>query len=233
MAAKAGADPILLGDESGLPEFEAFRGLRAEVVTRLEKVQGSKVVCVLSALQSEGKSTVTANLAKVLAMEGRRVLVFDADLRRPSQGPLIGSKQGPGLEKVLRNEATVEQAVQKSRIPGVDVLGATEGTSGAAELAGTALFEKALQWARNNYDFVLIDSAPVNQVSESALVARRADATLLVIREGQTGRSAAVLARKRLQSMAVKLAGVVLNCAVPHGRGYGYGYYYYSYYDKK
>ncbi|MBI3854760.1 MAG: polysaccharide biosynthesis tyrosine autokinase [Planctomycetes bacterium] len=230
LAAKAGADPILLGEESGLPEFEAFRGLRAEIVTRLERVEGSRVVCVLSALQSEGKSTVTANLAKVLAMEGRRVLVFDADLRRPSQCPLIGNPSGPGFEEVLRGSATVDKAVQKSRIPGVDVLGAKAGTSGAAELAGTPLFEEALQWARANYDFVLIDSAPVNQVSESALVARRADATLLVIREGQTGRGAAVMARKRLQGMGVKVAGVVLNCAVPHGRGYGY--YYYSYYAK-
>lgn len=231
LASSAGAAPILLGEESGLPEFEAFRGLRAEIVTRLEQVHGSKVVCVLSALKAEGKSTVTANLARVLAMEGRRVLVFDADLRRPSQRALIGRGAGPGLEEVLRGSSSVGQAVQKSQIPGVDVLGAVKGTSGAAELAGTPLFEEALQWARTNYDFVLIDSAPVNQVSESALVARRADSTLLVIREGQTGRGAAQMARRRLQSMSVKLAGVVLNCAVPHGRGYGY--YYYSYYDDR
>ncbi|HVR87012.1 MAG TPA: exopolysaccharide transport family protein, partial [Planctomycetota bacterium] len=90
LSAQAGPNPILLDQASELPEFEAFRGLRAELITRLEKVQGAKVVCVLSALQSEGKSTVTANLAKVLAMEGRRVLIFDADLRRPSQRKLIG-----------------------------------------------------------------------------------------------------------------------------------------------
>jgi len=155
------------------------------------------------------------------------VLVFDADLRRPSQRALIGSPSGSGLEDVLRGEATLEQAVQHSCISGVDVLGARVGTSGAAELAGTERFERGLDWARSQYDFVLIDSAPVNQVSESALVARQAEATILVVREGQTRRSAATDARRRLEGMGVNLIGGVLNCAVP--RGHGYGYYYYAY----
>lgn len=225
-ADKAGAKPILLDELAGLPEFEAFRSLRAELVTRLEKVQGARVICVLSALQSEGKSTIVANLAKVLAMEGRRVLVFDGDMRRPSQRSLIGSSGGPGLETYLRGEVDLAQAVQKSSIAGVDVLGAIEGTSGAAELAGTQRFEVAMRWAKEHYDVVLIDSAPVNMVSESALVARHADTTIVVIRECRTGRSSALAARRRLEGMGVALAGVVLNCAGTRGPGYEYGYYY-------
>ena len=227
----AGPNPILLDVASELPEFEAFRGLRAELVTRLEKIDKAKVLCVLSALQSEGKSTVTANLAKVLAMEGRRVLIFDADLRRPSQRKLIGLREGRGLEQVLRGECTLEEGIQKSRIDGVDVLGASQGTSGAAELAGVARLEQALDWARAHYDYVLIDSAPVNQVSESSLVARHADLTVLVIRQG-TSRGAAMAARKRLVGMDVRLAGAVLNGS--SFRGTDYGYYYTAYYtDRK
>ncbi len=231
-ATRAGDAPILLDEQSALPEFEAFRGLRAEVVTRMEKAAGGKVVCVLSAMQSEGKSTVTANLAKVLAMEGRRVLVFDADLRRPSQRKLIGTADGHGLEDVLRGSVAIEKAVQQSRVAGVDLLSAREGTSSAAEMAGSPRFEASLAWARANYDFVLIDSAPVNQVSESPLIARRADLTILVVREGGTSRSAASQAKKRLAALGVTTAGAVLNCSVPHGMGYGYGYGYYSYYGK-
>jgi len=228
---KAGSSPILLDEASELQEFESFRGLRAELVTRLENVKGAKVVCIVSALESEGKSTVTSNLAKVLAMEGRRVLIFDADLRRPSQRKLIGSKEGLGLEEVLRGQATLEQGVQKTRIEGVDVLGAHQGTSGAAELAGTVRLEEALAWARRNYDFILIDSAPVNIVSESSLVARHADLTLLVIRQG-TSRGAAQAARKRLEGMNVRLVGAVLNGSSL--KGGEYGYYYTAYYgDRK
>lgn len=225
----AGADPILLHEASELPEFEAFRGLRADLVTRLGAVQGAKLVCILSALPSEGKSTITANLAKVLAMEGRRVLILDADLRRPAQRKLVGLKDGPGLEQVLRGEATKEQAVQKTRIPGVDVLGAVEGTTGAAELASTSHLEEALAWARGKYEYILIDSAPVNLVSESSLVARNADLTLLVIRQG-TSRGAAQAARQRLENLGVRIAGAVLNHSTI--RDDQYGYYYTTYYSK-
>jgi capsular exopolysaccharide synthesis family protein len=222
--------PVLLGDASGLDEFESFRGLRAEVVTRLEKVEGAKVLAVLSPSPGEGKSTVAINLARVLAMEGRRVLVFDADLRRPSARKALGIPSGPGLEEVLKGEATLEKAVQPSSVPMVDVLGAREGTSGAAELAGSPRFDAALQAARERYDFVIIDSAPVNVVSESALVARRADAAVLVTRHGRTGRGSALAARKRLEGMGIRLLGAVLNCASSRAHGYGYGYYSYGYY---
>jgi capsular exopolysaccharide synthesis family protein len=227
-ASKAGASPILLDEGSPLAEFEAFRSLRAEVVTRLEKVQGARVIGVLSALQSEGKSTVSLNLAKVLAMEGRRVLLFDADMHRPSLRPVVSSPDVPGLEKVLRGEVPIDRAVRPSRIPGVDVIGASEGTSGAAELAGTPRFAEALDWAKSRYDVVLLDLAPVNQVSESALLARRLHGVVLVVREARTGRGAVQLAKKRLLGMEANLLGAVVNCASPRGSGYGY-YSYYGY----
>jgi Mrp family chromosome partitioning ATPase len=133
----------------------------------------------------------------------------------------------------LRGEVQAEQAIQTSTIPGVDVLGAKEGTSGAAELASSINFEVALRSVRERYEFILIDSAPVNQVSESALVARQADAALLVIRNGQTGRGGVLAAKRRLEGMGVRIMGGILNCASPRGGmyGYGYGYGYYSKYS--
>ncbi len=233
LAEASGERPVLLEKESSLAEFEAFRGLRAAVVTRLERVPGGRVLAVLSPMQGEGKTTVTVNLAKVLAMEGRRVLVFDADMRRPAMRQFV-SKDGPGLEKVLSGESTLDQAVSSSAVPGVDVVGAREGTTGAAELASSPRFAAAIAEARSKYDFVLIDSAPVIPAAESAQIARRADAALLVVREAQTRRGVAQLAKRRLEGMGVRVLGAVLNCAVPHGGayGYGYGYYYSSYYTR-
>jgi capsular exopolysaccharide synthesis family protein len=224
--------PLLLGDESSLVEYEAFRGLRAELVTRLEKTAGPKVVAVLSSMSGEGKSTVSINLAKVLAMEGRRVLVFDADMRRPTMQPVYGAADAPGLEAALAGQGAA--AVRPSKIPGVDLLGMKVGTSRASEIATSREFDEVFRAVRERYDFVILDSAPVNQVSEAALVARRADVAFLVVRERQTGRAVAVSAKRRLVSMGVPLAGAVHNCASGRGQGYGYGYYYgYGYGEKR
>jgi tyrosine-protein kinase Etk/Wzc len=157
-------------------------------------------------------------------MEGRRVLLFDGDMRRPQLKPHFASAEGPGLSELLQGKASFDQAVQRSKIPGVDVLGAIEGSVGASELAGSSRCTEALRMARERYDFVLLDSAPVGAVSESALIARRADVALLVIREAQTTRSAAVAAKKQLERMEVKILGAVLNCASKGAGEYGYDY---------
>jgi len=100
---KSGAreTPYLLDDKASLAEFETFRAMRSELTTRLEDVAGPKVVAVLSPMSGEGKSTVSTNLAKVLAMDGRKVLIFDADMRRPTMNPQLGSKEMPDLGAVL------------------------------------------------------------------------------------------------------------------------------------
>src|SRR6185295_8528235 len=97
--------PFLLDEKSSIAEFETFRAMRSEVTTRLEDIKGSKVVAVLSPMSGEGKSTTTANLAKVLAMDGRRVLILDADMRRPTMNSNFGSRELPDLGAVLRGEA--------------------------------------------------------------------------------------------------------------------------------
>jgi capsular exopolysaccharide synthesis family protein len=181
-------------------------------------------------MSGEGKSTTSANLAKVLAMDGRRVLLFDADMRRPSMNANFGSKELPDLGSVLKGEATLAQAIRPSRIPGVDVVGMAVGSSHAAELAGAPAFDEIFKQLRTGYDYVIVDSAPVNQASESALVARRCDAVLMVLRERRTSRGAAQAARRRLAGMGVRILGVSLNAVEGPENAYGY---YYSYYKPR
>lgn len=222
---KPAADPptsLLADEEADAPVFEAYRNLRARLVTRLEDVSHGKIILVTSPEAGEGKSTVAANLARVLAMEDQRVLLFDAELRWPCMKGLLGDPRGRGLEELLRGEVDLQEAVQRSRIPGVDVLGADTGLLRAPEMAGSLRFQAALRAARGLYDFVVIDSAPVTLVSDTALVARRSDATVLVVRQGQSSRGAALSARKRLLEMGAPLMGaVVLGTPVPENF-YGY-----------
>jgi capsular exopolysaccharide synthesis family protein len=222
--------PYLLDDKSSVAEFETFRALRSEVTTRLEGVQGAKAVAVLSPMSGEGKSTVTANLAKVLAMDGRKVLIFDADMRRPTMNPNFGSTEAPDLGAVLRGEAELRQAIRPSRIPGVHVVGMAAGTSHAAELAGLPAFDEVFNRIRQDYDYIVVDSAPVNQASESALIARRCDAVVMVLRERRTSRGAAQAAHRRLAGMGVRVLGATLNAVEGPEDAYGYYGYYYSYY---
>ncbi|MCC6738885.1 MAG: polysaccharide biosynthesis tyrosine autokinase [Planctomycetia bacterium] len=230
----AGGEGVFVLDEgASIPDMEAFRALRAQVVTRLERMGKPEgrawVLSVLSPLPGEGKTTVAANLARVLALEGRRVLLFDADLRKPRLHSLLKSSDGPGLGDVLSGKADVKSAARASAIEGVDIVGVRAGTSSAAELASSPRFAEALRQARDTYDFVILDSAPVIQASESALIARRADAAVLVVREAKTRRSAAFAAKEALLEMGVSVLGAVLNAAEPRRGGYGYGYGYGSF----
>lgn len=213
---------LVLSDGSDPAELESFRALRARLMTGMDDAPGSRIILVTSAEPGEGKSTVAVNLARMLAMEGQRVLLFDAELRRPRMKSLLADSRGLGLEELLRGEASLPEAAQRSRIPGVDVLGADEGLLGAAEMAGSSRFRAALRAAPGSYDFIVIDSAPVNAISESALIARRADATLLVVRLGVTRRSLALAAQKKLADMKVQVLGAVVNGAQRSVAYHGY-----------
>ncbi len=214
--------PLVLNEDSDPAEVEAFRALRAQLLTRFEDAPSARVIMVASAETGEGKSTVAVNLARVLATQERRVLLLDAELRRPSLKALFADSRGMGLEELLRGEALLQDASQPSRIPGVDVLGADEELLDASDMASSARFRLALKTARERYDFIVIDSAPLNLISESVLIARRADATLLVVRLDKTSRTTALAAQKRLVDMKVMILGAVVNETKPSGSFHGY-----------
>jgi capsular exopolysaccharide synthesis family protein len=214
--------PLVLSEDSDPAEVEAFQALRAQLITRFEDTPSSKVIMVTSAEAGEGKTTIAANLAQVLATQERRVLLLDAELRQPSMKSLLADPRGMGLEELLRGEALLQEAAQPSRIPGVDVLGADEELLGAADMASSPRFRLALKTARERYDFIVIDSAPLNLISESVLIARRADATVLVVRLGVTSRTTALAAQKKLADMKVKILGAVVNGTRPSASFHGY-----------
>ena len=193
------------------PALEPFRRLRTEVVMRLQDAPGPKIVAVLGALYGEGRSTVAVNLARVLAMEGHRVLLFDADLRRPRLAALLAEGEGPGLEEYLLGESPLAGCLQRSRLPGVHVLGARTGIHGPAEAPGAPRFRALWPAVRSEFDFVIVDTSPVHAASEVPIVARSADASLLVVEEGRTGARQALAAKRRLENHHVRVLGLVVN----------------------
>ncbi|HVE38696.1 MAG TPA: polysaccharide biosynthesis tyrosine autokinase [Planctomycetota bacterium] len=203
--------PLILTDDPGSLNLEVFRMLRAEVSSRLERVPGGRVIAVAGPGYGEGKSTVAVNLARVLAMEDRRVLLIDGDLRRPHLKALLARRNGMGLEEYLRGERDLRGAVQASRLPQVDVIGAQQELYRPAEEAGSERFRSLLREARELYDYVIIDAGAVNVISEVATMARQADGTLLVLQKGETRRRQVRLAKRRLFGLGSRLLGAVLN----------------------
>ncbi|HEY3226064.1 MAG TPA: polysaccharide biosynthesis tyrosine autokinase [Planctomycetota bacterium] len=202
--------PLLPEDDPVLAPLESFRRLRTEIVNRLRDLPGPKVVAVLSPQYGEGKSTVAINLARVLALEGRRVLLFDADLRRPRLKGLLANPRGPGLEEYLGG-APLERVVQATRIPGMHVVGAAQELPSSAEAPGSPRFRDVWAAVRSKFDVAVVDTSPVNAVSEVPVIAGQADASILVVEERRSSLRHALAAKRRLENHQIRILGLVVN----------------------
>jgi len=203
--------PLVLADDGMSLNLEIFRMLRDEVSSRLERVSGGRVLAVVGPRYGEGKTTIALNLTRVLAMENRRVLLIDGDLRRPQLKKLLARRNGMGLEEYLREEQDLRGAAQPSRLPNVDILGAQQELYRPGEVAGSDRFRALIREARELYEYVVIDAGAVNLISEVATMARQADGTLLVLQQGESRRREVRQSKRRLAGLGSRIVGAVLN----------------------
>ncbi len=195
---------------------EALRALR----TTLLSTRGGpppQVVLVTSSIEGEGKSTLSANLAVVLAQQGKRVLLVDSDLRRPNLHVLFDASTEVGLSSVLAGnlaaDAISPALVRVDQAPGLDVLMAGPIPAFSAELLGSSKMKRALDLWRRSYDFVVLDGAPVLPVTDSVVLSSYADTTLLVARHQRTQQQSLDLSIRTLRAQlgSDHHIGVVLN----------------------
>ncbi|MFB3880277.1 MAG: GumC family protein [Armatimonadota bacterium] len=206
---------------------EAYRALRhcLDFVTQGER---GRVVLVTSPGQYEGKTTTVWNLARAVAMTGRRVILVDTDLRRGGLGRLLGMHQAKGVTDVLLGEVTVQQALQKHAESGIRFLGAGREVANHTELLDSEPMRQLLRDLRSEADLVILDSPPVLAVADSLVLARLSDDVLMVCVAGQSHRHELELARRLLSRVGESVSGVVLN-KIGEKAGYGYsGRYYYQ-----
>lgn len=214
---------------------EQFRSLRS----RLYEYRGFhklKTVLISSGMPKEGKTFVAANLAISLARyKNNRVLLIDGDLRRNSLHTLLGTSSSPGLSGFLTGEVTAAEimqhcdletesnASQPPVLSNVTFIPGGGGGEGAADLSGNSRFAELIRFASPYFDWIIVDSSPVNVVSDAVNLAPSCDGVLLVTRGGQTSYKTAQKAQKEFGT--ANLLGVVLNGAaeVPHQAYYGYG----------
>jgi capsular exopolysaccharide synthesis family protein len=208
---------------------EAYRLLRT-AITLMPVSQKHRVISLTSCGPGEGKSTTSLNLAVVLATQTKRVLLIDADLRKPTvaQRLKMPASDQPGLSRFLSDTTvTPEECIQKvPEVAGLDVIPVQEIPPFPSELLGQGRLEQLLAWARDHYDYVLIDTPPVLLVTDALIIATHCDTLLVVVRIGVAQKRALRRIRQDLAKYPGKQTGVVVN-ALPHADTYygGYGNY--------
>jgi capsular exopolysaccharide synthesis family protein len=193
-----------------------------------------KAIVVTSPSPGDGKSTVASNLAIALAQADQRVLLVDADLRKPTQHLIFEASPARGLGSVLSDRRPVEEAIIPGVLDSLDLLPCGPLPSNPVELLNNGFFAEVLDKLRERYDRIIIDSPPVMPVADARVIAALGDATILVLRAERSTRRIGLAARNELWRVRASRIGVVVN-GVPvrkqghYGGGYGYGYGEYGY----
>jgi polysaccharide biosynthesis transport protein len=208
---------------------ESYRALRTSLL--LSNLGAPpKIIMITSALPQEGKTTTSINTAVVLAQKGIRVLLIDADLRRPSIHKTLGMGPRSGLSNVLTGSTSLDQAITRAAIlPNLYVLPAGTPPPNPAELLASTNMRDVLAQLREQYDHIVVDTPPTLSVTDAVVLSQRADAVVLVIRSGQTTKQALRRSRDILTRVNAKVVGVLLNAVDLSSPDY---YYYYEYQGK-
>ena len=201
---------------------EAYRALRAALRLSRSTQGGSQVIVITSSGPGEGKSTVTTRLGISMASAGAKVLLVDADLRRPTLHKQFGENIERGLSFLLAGETDIVPI--RTNYSNLDFLSVGVRPPNPAELLHSASLPTALSRWRTQYDYILIDSPPVGLVSDALIVGEQADGVILIVRDRVTAKSTLLVSLDRLAPIRQKMIGLIFNAE--HSEGAGYGYYY-------
>ncbi|XCA84075.1 CpsD/CapB family tyrosine-protein kinase [Exiguobacterium mexicanum] len=186
-----------------------------------------QTMVITSASSGEGKSTTSSNLAVVYAQQGKRVLLVDCDMRRPTAHFTFRLSNGIGLSTVLAKKTTVEKATHSTQIENLDLIAAGPIPPNPSELLSSKMMDRVLEELKTNYDIIILDAPPMMQVADTRLLARKVDGVVLVVGCDKSDRQMVVKAKEQLTLAEAHILGVVLNKREPQGSD-DY-YYYYAY----
>lgn len=208
---------------------DSFRSSINSILFALDEGSEHRVIAVSSPGAGEGKTTITANLGSVLSEIGNRVLLIDADLRKPTLHTMFGIDNGLGLADLLSSQdpITLDRVQALVHRPGntnLDVLTAGRPGSAAFDLFQSKRIIELIEAVREDYKLILIDTAPLLLIPESRTLGRLADWSILVLRAGRTTEDAAVAARQQMADDGIPLLGTILNDCKRLRSAYGYSY---------
>ena len=209
---------------------EAFKRLRTNVLIALgESEKKCRIIGVTSAQPSEGKSTVSVNLAYSLAELGESVLVIDGDMRRPAVHDIVGASQIPGVSDILTGKSSLNEAVVRYKSTAdstvFDLIPGGEIPDHPAELLNSSRFGKVLEVVSTVFDYVIVDLPPVNAVIDAVNVSKYVDGLVVVLREDHCPRYVLNECMEQLRYAKANILGFVMNgCIEGAGKHYQYQY---------
>ena len=202
----------LLWQENNFAATEAYKLLRTNVMFTLPDEGRCRIVGITSSMRGEGKSTTAINLAYVMALAGKKVLLIDADLRLPSVSKKLGVSSPKGLsETLIEAEPDLSGVIHMDVAEGFDIL-----TSGAippnpSELLGSPHMKRFMEKTSGGYDFIIVDLPPVNVVSDALAISSALDGMMVVVRNNHTKRRELNKCLRALELSGVRTIGVVMN----------------------
>ncbi|CAM4353068.1 CpsD/CapB family tyrosine-protein kinase [Erysipelothrix aquatica] len=223
----------IINDKSPFSFVESYKTLRSGL-SFMGFQDDVKTIMITSSIPDEGKSTVAINLAKVLVDAGKKVLLIDADLRKPALREYLRVKKtgNHGLSAVLAGKVQAENAIYLHTTYQFDVMLAGIIPPNPSELLGGANLAPMLETLKKTYDYIIIDTPPVNVVTDASVIAPHIDGTLLVVRQNFAERDVVLAAKRKLEQTHATLLGSVMNYyddskvksgATPYSYSYEYG----------
>ncbi len=215
----------ILTNHSSFHVQEAYKALRTNIRFFLSSDRCKKF-CITSSAAGEGKSITILNLAISFAQTGQKVLLIDADMRRPSLAKLLIEKPAPGLSNVLAGLNNEDEAIRKGIYENLDIMFAGDLPPNPSELLGSENMQRMLERVEKRYDYILVDLPPVGVVTDACVVANSLDGVLFLVRQNSTERDAIKYSIKQLELSGANLMGFVFNGAPTEGKSYNNKYRY-------
>jgi capsular exopolysaccharide synthesis family protein len=210
------------------PIAECCRALRTNVLFSSAD-HPTKTIVVSSANPREGKTTSVIYLGTTMAQSGQRVLLVDTDMRRPRLHVSMGVSREAGISNLILGDRDYDEVIKKTEIPNLDLLPCGPPPPNPAELLMTQRFATVLEELARRYDRVILDSPPLNLVTDAVVLSKHTDGTIFVVHAGKTVRDDVKRSERAIRSVGSKIFGLIVNAIEPNNRSYGYGYTYYGY----
>lgn len=200
----------MFGPNMSFSVTEAYKLLRANIMFSFSDEGRGHAIGITSSLQAEGKSSTAVNTAYALAESGAKVLLMDADLRRPSVASKLGLAKTPGLTNIMVTKGNYRELLQhNSMAPGMDVLTSGDVPPNPSELLGSVRMENLMRELTSAYDYVIVDLPPVNVVSDAIAMSKVLDGVIMVVRKGVSEQRMLAEALRQLRLVNVRILGFV------------------------